>query len=119
MTFWEDIISNALGSAGAGIFSRLLTHPLDTIKARRQAAGHRYSGPLDVFRKTYSIEGVKGFYRGLGAVIIGGTPGTIIYLCSYDIFKARIASLQRTEEKDSFGVHFASGLLAEGTSSHC
>jgi len=25
---WESIVPNALGSAGAGIFSRKLTHPL-------------------------------------------------------------------------------------------
>lgn len=54
---WELIVSNALGSAGAGILSRFLTHPLDTAKARLQADGLKYKGPFDVLRKTYVGEG--------------------------------------------------------------
>ena len=32
MTSWESVLSNALGSAGAGVLSRSLTHPLDTVR---------------------------------------------------------------------------------------
>eukprot|EP00934_Nitzschia_sp_Nitz4_P004058 Nitzschia sp. Nitz4//scaffold13_size275219//56687//57844//NITZ4_000851-RA/size275219-exonerate_protein2genome-gene-0.43-mRNA-1//-1//CDS//3329535945//4048//frame0 len=114
---WEAIASNALGSAGAGILSRLLTHPLDTAKARLQAVGITYNGPVDVLRRTIATEGIRGLYRGFSTVIVGGTPGTIIYLCSYDIFKERIAALtdpDQTNASDaSFAVHFASGLSAE------
>ena len=64
MSQWEPIVSNALGSAAAGIVSRSLTHPLDTVKARLQFGGDVYKGPIDVLRKTYSVEGIRGLYRG-------------------------------------------------------
>jgi hypothetical protein len=87
-TFQQTIVSNALGSASAGIVCRCLTHPLDTAKARLQAlsaAQYNYRGPADILRQTFHKEGIRGLYRGFGAVIVGGTPGTILYLCSYDI----------------------------------
>jgi hypothetical protein len=118
----DSVIPNILASAAAGILSRCLTHPLDTAKSRLQAIGHQhvYTGPFDVLRKTYRAEGVQGLYRGFGAVIVGGTPGTIIYLCSYDIFKDKISKCSQDDgfpnqdEGESFIVHSASGLLAEG-----
>lgn len=114
----DTLASNALGSAFAGIIARSLTHPLDTAKARLQVKSH-YQGPLDVLRKTLETEGFGGLYRGFSAVIVGGTPGTIIYLCSYDIFKEKLSGFSHhngTEKKDgseNFSIHFASGILAE------
>jgi hypothetical protein len=118
------IVSNALGSAAAGIVGRLLTHPLDTGKARLQShvGGHSYNGALDVLYRTSRQEGIRGLYRGFSAVIVGGTPGTIIYLCSYDIFKGKLSSLTSSSSRSdgtsnnneaTFMVHFASGILAE------
>jgi len=80
----HDLLVNALGSATAGIMSRLLTHPLDTAKARLQApvsVNVRYRGPIDALYRTFRKEGIKGLYRGFGAIVVGGTPGTMIYLC--------------------------------------
>ena len=47
---------------------------------------------------------MAGLYRGFGAVVVGGTPGTVIYLCSYEWFKG---------DSDDFLVHFGAGMLAE------
>ena len=46
---------------------------------------------------------------------MGGTPGTILYLCSYDIFKDWFSKKFDNEENgsESFTVHFLSGILAE------
>jgi hypothetical protein len=123
----DTIVSNALGSAAAGIVGRSLTHPLDTAKARLQAVGeYGYKGPFDVLKRTAQTEGIAGLYRGFGAVIVGGTPGTILYLCSYDIFKTRLSHYENSNSNlnnqnqndkqpgdESFLVHLASGLLAE------
>mmetsp|Transcript_3878 Transcript_3878/g.8442 ORF Transcript_3878/g.8442 Transcript_3878/m.8442 type:complete len:207 (+) Transcript_3878:122-742(+) len=125
-TVWEEqktaIISNALGSAAAGILGRTVTHPLDTAKARLQSlGGSSYRGPVDVLVKTFRSEGILGLYRGFPTVIAGGTPGTIIYLCGYDIFKNQLSSAvsqpngtkDARSQEESFAVHFASGILAE------
>lgn len=118
----SNIISNALGSAASGIIGRIVTHPLDTAKARLQSlGGASYRGPADVLVKTFRSEGIRGLYRGFPTVIAGGTPGTIVYLCGYDIFKDRISSAlspsnameSTTTDEESFAVHFAAGILAE------
>jgi hypothetical protein len=133
------LLPNVLGSAAAGIIGRTFTHPLDTVKARLQGTTTSYSntstapsssssdyrGPLQAFRQIYRHEGVRGLYRGYGTVIVAGTPGTILYLTSYDIFKEKIQSMpgltssdnsssnSTTTNDDSFMVHFCAGLLAE------
>jgi Mitochondrial carrier protein/Mitochondrial 18 KDa protein (MTP18) len=114
-----SILSNAMGSASAGIIARVTTHPLDTAKARLQSLNNAdYRGPMDVLWQTFRSEGIKGWYRGFSTVIVGGTPGTIVYLCSYDLFKDMIgkSTTIKTSENDnteSFWVHFSSGILAE------
>jgi hypothetical protein len=117
-----SVVSNVLGSAAAGIVGRIVTHPLDTAKARLQSlSGASYRGPADALVKTFRSEGIRGLYRGFPTVIVGGTPGTIIYLCGYDIFKDRISSSLSKHDgtqsskngEESFAVHFAAGILAE------
>jgi hypothetical protein len=119
--------------------ARLVTHPLDTAKARLQApppptsssvgAGTtaaatavsktHYRGPLDVLQRTVRTEGIRGLYRGLGTVLVGGTPGTVVYLCSYEMAKDALSevsassSSKNNNNNNNVAVHFASGMLAE------
>lgn len=114
----NTMLSNALGSAAASIIARLSTHPLDTAKARLQSLnGSAYRGPFDVLHQTFRTEGIGGLYRGFSSVIVGGTPGTIVYLCSYDWFKEKISAATREPAisigEESFLVHLSSGILAE------
>jgi hypothetical protein len=119
------LMINASSSAAAGILGRIFTHPLDTAKARLQApvvssgASHAavYRGPVDALVRTAKSEGIRGLYRGFGAVIVGGTPGTVVYLCSYDLAKQQLLSLRSergaANADDDFVVHFFSGMIAE------
>ena len=120
-----DLLHSALGSATAGVISRICTHPLDTAKARLQSGGdvaRAYRGPVDVLRKTIRTEGIRGWYRGFGAILVGGTPGTMVYLCSYEMIKKRLSAISnnsssssttRASNDESFLVHFTAGMLAE------
>ena len=123
------MIPNALGSAAAGIISRVMTHPLDTAKARLQNVykpgsplqSNPYKGPIDVLLRTVRTEGIKGLYRGFGAVLVGGTPGTMIYLCSYEIAKTNLARQWERQSDAELGhtdffVHFSAGMFAESIS---
>jgi hypothetical protein len=110
----------AMASATSGLISRLLTHPLDTAKARLQApTGNIYKGTFDVLLQTSRAEGALALYRGFGAIVVGGTPGTMAYLCSYDYFRDEMSrySKQREEERKASipesAIHFSSGMLAE------
>lgn len=112
-----DLLHSALGSATAGIISRILTHPLDTAKARLQSGEAariaQYKGPIDVLQKTARTEGLRGLYRGFGAILVGGTPGTMVYLCGYELIKKRLGGQGQSSNVPEFFVHFASGMLAE------
>mmetsp|Transcript_16006 Transcript_16006/g.24229 ORF Transcript_16006/g.24229 Transcript_16006/m.24229 type:complete len:309 (+) Transcript_16006:128-1054(+) len=101
----NTMIHNMLGSSMANIISRCFTHPLDTAKARMQAAGTTYRGPLEILRSGSSL------YRGLSTVIIGGTPGSILYFCSYEFLKEQFRD--ENGKSDNFLVHFGGGMLAE------
>jgi len=129
------MLHDALGSATAGVISRLCTHPLDTAKARLQAPASNiphqlspYRGTFDVLKRTVQHEGIRGLYRGFGAILVGGTPGTMIYLCSYEKIKNTLSykmgiskdqSISGGENGSSnragkqFLVYLSSGMLAE------
>jgi hypothetical protein len=111
------MVANALGSATAGIVGRICTHPLDTAKARLQAiypssSTASYQGVRHVLTQTFRTEGIRGLYRGFGAVMVGGTPGTVLYLCTYEKAK-EVLSSSNSQDTTDFVVHFGSGLFAE------
>ena len=145
----DSLIPNAIGSAFANCISRTFTHPLDLAKARLQAVyvssaananldsirnkaptnPYAYRGTLDVLRKTLQSEGILGLYRGYGAVIVGGTPATILYFCTYEIAKSKLSTTihvvdssslpspsPSTTTRTEFLVHFICGMLAEAVS---
>lgn len=128
-------VSNTLGSAFAGIVSRIFTHPIDTAKSRLQAqytsspssasstkgiaTPPNYRGTLDALSKTFQAEGAQGLYRGFGAILVGGTPGTVAYLCTYEMAKGYLGNFRsennRSDSNDGgdFVVHFSAGMIAE------
>lgn len=61
------------GTAG-GVALLVVGHPFDTIKVKLQSqpmalAGElpRYSGAMDAVKQTFSSEGPRGFFKGMGA----------------------------------------------------
>jgi len=116
----DSLLTNALASAAAGCFGRICTHPLDVAKARIQyhePGAPPYKGTFDVLRRTSQTEGIKGLYRGFGAVIVGGIPATVVYLCSYELVKTRLSQITGTDDDGgNFAVHFTAGMIAESLS---
>lgn len=63
-----DFISGTFG----GLMVVLFGHPFDTTKTRLQTApSGYYSSTMDCFRKTYHLEGMKGFYKGVTSPLAG------------------------------------------------
>ncbi|KAL3809982.1 hypothetical protein ACHAXA_007758 [Cyclostephanos tholiformis] len=137
----SPLLHDVMGSATAGIISRIVTHPLDTAKARIQAPvtsiggrpNETFRGPLDALVRTYRHEGPRALYGGFGAVIVGGTPGTVLYLTGYAFFRDSLSSAASgwrgreatassagdtptPSHPQEFAIHFMSGMLAEAVS---
>ena len=55
----------------AGITSKFVDYPFDTVKTRLQAEGHPYKGTVDCIRSIVRDEGLHGFYNGITAPIGG------------------------------------------------
>lgn len=79
-------VASMLGSALAGMLSRIPCHPLDTIKARLQVGAHSRSIASE-FKSVLAVDGVLGLYRGFGITFLASAPGTLLYFNSYEAAK--------------------------------
>lgn len=100
-----------MASSGAGLLGRLLCHPIDTVKAKLQS-GDSFRGVTDVIRTTAKTEGVRGFYKGLAAVLVGGVPGVCIYMSTYELSKQYL-NQNSVCANYTFLSYLSSGMIAE------
>ncbi|KAL1492689.1 hypothetical protein ABEB36_010906 [Hypothenemus hampei] len=77
MSPWDYFVCGGFG----GISTVLVGHPLDTIKVRLQTMPvpklgelPHYTSTLDCFNKIIKNEGPVGFYKGMGAPLLGVSP---------------------------------------------
>ena len=108
-----------LAGGVSGVAARLLTHPMDTVKTQMQvqgavaaAGGNRalhYRGVADAVAKIVANEGVRGFYRGFGAVFTGIPFASGAYFGGYEGAKMLVPA-------DAFGptaTYIVTGMLAQ------
>lgn len=107
MTEKDSLATNVIASSAAGLISRFICHPIDTLKVRYHleyklplahlwqtqsriqapiVATAEFRGLWAAAKTTVFRDGIKGFYRGIGAVLVGGIPATSLYLTSYEVF---------------------------------
>lgn len=88
-----DTTLNAVSGAISGVFSSIIVCPLDVVKTRLQLklTNHNinkkviaYRGFYDTFLRIWYEEGIRGFYRGLGPLVIGYFPSWAIYFTIYE-----------------------------------
>ena len=73
----------------SGIFSWMLTYPIDFMKTRLQIDGmgkNMYNGILDCAVKSYKQEGYKVFFKGLNATLIRAFPTNAATLATVTVF---------------------------------
>ncbi|OQR74349.1 mitochondrial folate transporter/carrier-like [Tropilaelaps mercedesae] len=80
LTTWEYLIFAAISKLIAAAF----TYPQQLIRARLQDQHRQYTGFLEVVRRTYRAEGLRGFYKGFGAYSIHVTPNICIVFLIYE-----------------------------------
>ncbi|KAF5839700.1 mitochondrial carrier family [Dunaliella salina] len=78
----------------AGVCSRIVIYPSDTIKARLQVQGSLGRSESQLYRSTRDAasqmlrqEGFKAFYRGFGVVVVGNVPANMAYFGGYELGK--------------------------------
>jgi solute carrier family 25 protein 16 len=77
----------------AGITAVLCTYPLDFIRTRLAYQTKDeviYDGIKDAFRKVYTLDGFKGFYRGITPSIAGMIPYAGISFYTFETLKRNI-----------------------------
>eukprot|EP00976_Prorocentrum_cordatum_P099240 1191759-Prorocentrum_minimum.AAC.2 len=116
---WHGLLAGVI----AGLTSRLIVHPADTLKAQLQISGalkDQAEGRLSTmaaFSKIASTEGIRGFYRGFGVVVLGAIPGNLCYFGGYELGKDLVRSAKQVEglpiSLDGFWGDAATGLVAQ------
>mmetsp|Transcript_32891 Transcript_32891/g.55507 ORF Transcript_32891/g.55507 Transcript_32891/m.55507 type:complete len:288 (+) Transcript_32891:210-1073(+) len=108
-------MSNVVSAAMAGLVSRAVTHPMDTVRAVLQYDRVRFPPSVSTFsaiRQILAQEGIRGLYRGYGVAMTFTAPASSLYFVTYEIAKTGLSK----EYSQSAVVHFCSGLTAEAIS---
>ncbi|KAL4113491.1 hypothetical protein QTP88_017104 [Uroleucon formosanum] len=99
-----------LSGSLAGVTSQTLTYPLDLARARMAVSTKNdYKSLGDVFKKTFKVEGIKGFYRGYVPTILGIIPYAGTSFFTYGSLKSFI---KEKHGYDNTGVNLACGAVA-------
>lgn len=109
---------------GSSILSTIVGFPLDTIKTRMQTYSH-FKGYTDCVKKTYALEGTRGFFRGIWAPLISTSFSKSFNISVFTAVKPYVASAiysnrsHRADRESSqflanIPVSFLSGALAGG-----
>lgn len=105
--------------------------PSDVIVQRLQVANSPYKSSFDAIRKIYKDEGVKGFYRGLGATFVVSVLASSIWWMAYENVKYLLYHpsilpyliFSKSSDEKSTDVHrlpqFAAGFVAGTVTSTC
>ena len=97
------VLSSSLLS---GLITRVLLHPIDTVKSRLQSP--TASAPATLLSDLKSAP-ARSLYKGLAPSLLGGVPATAIYLTSYTYSQSFLSS--HTESRVASSL--ASGFVAE------
>lgn len=104
--------AHGVAGVSAGLASTYLCYPLDLISTRLQSSdGSRRPSLLGVIRGVFAREGVRGFYGGLSANLIGSGCGWGLYFMSYEQAKSFIRQTSSSQSVGHAG-HFAAAAAA-------
>eukprot|EP01129_Flabellula_baltica_P011383 TRINITY_DN496_c0_g1_i1.p1 TRINITY_DN496_c0_g1~~TRINITY_DN496_c0_g1_i1.p1 ORF type:complete len:335 (-),score=67.93 TRINITY_DN496_c0_g1_i1:269-1273(-) len=67
------VIVNTMLSCVSSVFGALSVYPLDKVKTKIQSQRKRYPFIATV-KSIYHLEGIRGFYKGLTAILVGIAP---------------------------------------------
>jgi len=85
----------ALCSTASSLVGSVITYPLGVIKSRLQVQGipgheKNFDGLFDAVKKTWTKEGVLGFYRGMVPTLLKHVPSQTIAFMTYDLLRTQL-----------------------------
>ena len=88
----KTVLVSMLSGLFAGAFAKLITHPIDTIKAKIQVNTDLEHRPTisSSLTKTLKSEKIAGLYRGLPVSVFGSMPASVLYFGSYEYAKKHL-----------------------------
>ena len=109
----NDPIARFISSSIAAIVAETITLPSDVAKVRLQVQKtSEYNGMIDVFKKTYHREGIKGLWKGLSPALLRQVSYSSMSLVLYEPIRN---SLVNAKEVETNNIPFYKRLLAAGT----
>ena len=110
----KTVIISMISGILAGALSKLIMHPLDTLKAIIQVDTNvtKRAKILETLKNQIKNEGAKSLYRGLPIAVLGSIPGSVLYFGSYEFAKKKLLLLENFS-KGEFLIYFISGMFAE------
>ncbi|KAK9467709.1 mitochondrial carrier domain-containing protein [Lipomyces arxii] len=102
--------------SAAGFFSAIPTTavaaPFERIKVLLQIQGQsgevKYTGPIDVIRKSYKEGGIRSLFRGSVATMARDGPGSALYFATYEYLKEKLTPEGKTMSLGA--ISFAGGM---------
>ncbi|CAO3576967.1 unnamed protein product [Absidia cylindrospora] len=90
---WEVCLYGAV--SGYALWGTV--YPLDAIKSKLQTdafdpANRKYSGVLDCARKTLAVEGMGGFFRGIGPCLLRAAPSNAATFMGFELAMRLLSS---------------------------
>ncbi|CAA0820614.1 Mitochondrial substrate carrier family protein [Striga hermonthica] len=88
--FWQFMIGGSI----AGMVEHMAMFPVDTVKTQMQALGSCPIKSASVSHALQSIlkrDGLRGFYRGIGAMGLGAGPAHAVYFSVYEFSKKTLS----------------------------
>nr|CAB3266176.1 mitochondrial basic amino acids transporter [Phallusia mammillata] len=109
----ETTFTHFASGAFAGAVQSVICSPMELAKTKMQVQGIGtkvvkdkvvYSSSVDVLRKTFRAEGLKGCYRGMLITLIRETPAFGSYFASYDILTSVVFKFETSQMYKKEGI---------------
>ena len=88
---WVKRYRVEVAASASSVLSTMTTFPLDSVKTRMQT--YQYKGFLDCVRHTYRQENIRGFFRGMSAMLSTYPP--FLLVPPFALFLSHISPLPR------------------------
>eukprot|EP00698_Gefionella_okellyi_P026054 TRINITY_DN9810_c0_g1_i1.p1 TRINITY_DN9810_c0_g1~~TRINITY_DN9810_c0_g1_i1.p1 ORF type:complete len:276 (-),score=57.86 TRINITY_DN9810_c0_g1_i1:130-957(-) len=84
-------VKDFLGGTFAGMASKIIEQPFDTVKVRLQTSG-AYKGPMDCLVRVVRTEGITALFRGITAPLWGAAAANAVAFFTYEELKRQLSA---------------------------